>query len=83
MDGFGGTAVLEVIMTHSTARRRGHGMALLLFANAMADEMGLPLYLDADADAVSLYKRAGYVEQPHEVRTSAEFVPMVRAPVKA
>ncbi|OAA78513.1 Acyl-CoA N-acyltransferase [Akanthomyces lecanii RCEF 1005] len=74
---------LEVIMTHSTARRRGHGMALLQFVNAMADEMGLPLYLDADADAVSLYKRAGYVQQPDEVRTSEEFVPMLRAPVRA
>ncbi|OAR01859.1 hypothetical protein LLEC1_01795 [Akanthomyces lecanii] len=72
---------LEVIMTHSTARRRGHGTAMLLFVNAMADEMGLPLYLDADADAVSLYKRAGYVQQPNELRTSG-FVPMLRAPVK-
>ncbi|ATY61387.1 Acyl-N-acyltransferase [Cordyceps militaris] len=71
---------LEVLMTHATARRRGHGMTLLLFANAVADEMRLPLYLDADDDAVGLYKRAGYVQQADEVRTSKIFVPMVRAP---
>ncbi|OAA69808.1 Acyl-CoA N-acyltransferase [Cordyceps fumosorosea ARSEF 2679] len=70
---------LEIIMAHSTARGKGYGKALLLFANELADELGLPLYLDADEDVVGLYERVGYVRQPEEVRESKGLVPMVRA----
>ncbi|EGX96914.1 Acyl-CoA N-acyltransferase [Cordyceps militaris CM01] len=74
---------LEIIMTHSTARGRGYGMALLQWSNEMADGFGLPLYLDAGEDVVGLYTRVGYVRQPDELRTSKSLVPMVRAAVKA
>lgn len=64
-------------MTHSTARRRGHAMALLQSANAIADELGLPLYLDSEKDVVGLYERVGYVRQPEDVQCS-DMVPMKR-----
>ncbi|TQV94266.1 hypothetical protein V2A60_002693 [Cordyceps javanica] len=72
---------LEIVMAHSSARGRGYGMALLQFANTVADGMGLPLYLDSNKDVTALYERLGYVKQPDEVRTSNCLIPMLR-PVK-
>ncbi|KAM3429149.1 hypothetical protein MY4824_008404 [Beauveria thailandica] len=73
---------LEIVMTHSTARGRGHSLALLKWASDMADELGLPLYLNSDKDVVGLYERVGYVRQPEGVRTS-KMVPMLRPAVEA
>ena len=52
-------------------------MALLQSANAVADELGLPLYLDSEKDVVGLYERVGYVRQPESVQCS-DLVPMRR-----
>lgn len=67
-------------MTHPTAQRRGYGLALLEFVNAIADERGLPLYLDAGEDVTGLYERVGYVVQPG--RVSDKMLPMVRSATK-
>ncbi|EJP65960.1 hypothetical protein HC256_008322 [Beauveria bassiana] len=73
---------VEIVMTHSTARGRGHSLTLLKWASDIADELGLPLYLNSDKDVVGLYERVGYVRQPEEVRTS-KMVPMLRPAVEA
>ncbi|KAJ3493203.1 hypothetical protein NLG97_g4881 [Lecanicillium saksenae] len=73
---------LEILMAHSTARRRGYGLALLEFANGIADELQMPLYLNSDEGVVGLYERVGYVRQPGEMRASDMMVPMVRPAVK-
>lgn len=64
-------------MTHSTARKRGHGSALLDFASKIADEWDYPLYLDSDKAAMPLYERKGYVAFQDAQRLS-EMIPMVR-----
>ncbi|KAM4060687.1 acetyltransferase (GNAT) domain-containing protein [Hirsutella rhossiliensis] len=51
---------LEIIMTHSSARRRGHASALLRAACAAADRRRCPLYLDAQPAAMGLYARHGF-----------------------
>lgn len=69
-------------MTHSTARRRGHGSALLRMGNKMGDELKMASYLDAEADAMRLYESAGYVFQKDAERYSKSS-PMVRSPLSA
>ncbi len=69
-------------MTHSSFRRRGYARALLHEANKVADELGLPLYLDSGEDLVGLYSSMGYVLQPEGLRTCDTMVPMVREALK-
>lgn len=68
---------LEIIMTHSSAQRRGYASALLQKANEIADERDDLLYLDSEKTAVPLYEKAGYVRQVHVERTSPMY-PMIR-----
>ncbi|OAA52643.1 Acyl-CoA N-acyltransferase [Beauveria brongniartii RCEF 3172] len=73
---------VELVMTHSSFRRRGYARALLQWANKIADELGLPLYLDSGEDLVGLYRSMGYVLQPERLRTSETMVPMIREALK-
>ena len=65
-------------MTHSPARKQGHGTALLEHGNKIADELDYPLYLDAEKDAVRLYEKIGYEAQTDAVKESELMMPMVR-----
>ncbi|KAK8150033.1 hypothetical protein G3M48_004624 [Beauveria asiatica] len=78
----GTNTYVEIVMTHSSSRRRGYARALLQWANKVADELGLPLYLDSGEDLVGLYRSMGYVLQPERLRTSETMVPMIREALK-
>ncbi|CAM1510514.1 Fc.00g008490.m01.CDS01 [Cosmosporella sp. VM-42] len=69
---------LELIMTHSSARKRGHASALLEHINGIADELDYPLYLDSEASAMRLYERKGYRPVEDVEKTSALMTPMMR-----
>ena len=56
-------AVVEILMTDAEVRKQGQASALLQWTCDLADEMGVPIYLDAAKDAVSLYRKFGFVEQ--------------------
>ena len=64
-------------MTHSSARKRGHGSVLLQKVAQLADELGYEAYLDADENAMGLYSRHGFEHRTDVKRTSA-LCPMVR-----
>lgn len=56
---------------------KGYASMLLAQGNALADELGLPLFLYSTAEAKDLYQRAGYMDMgadsmdlaPYGVRT--------------
>lgn len=70
--------VLEVIMTHPDAQKKGHGTALLGFGNSLADETDLPCYLDADPSARYLYEKNGYVFLEEQRLPGGMMLPMKR-----
>ncbi|KAK2606304.1 hypothetical protein QQS21_003235 [Conoideocrella luteorostrata] len=74
-----GHIYLEIIMTHSSARKQGHASALLAYATELADERGVGAYLDADENAMGLYQRHGFVHRKDVRRTSEFMFPMARA----
>ena len=68
---------LEIIMTHPNARKHGYASALLAHISAIADKNYLPLYLDAEKDAIGLYVKHGYTHQ-YQVPQSSFMCPMKR-----
>jgi GNAT superfamily N-acetyltransferase len=56
-------AVLEAMYTHKVYRRHGLASILLKWGCDGADRDGLECYLDANLNAMTLYKRFGFVEQ--------------------
>ena len=69
--------VLEVLMVHSAARKRGYGKALLQYGNELGNKLGLPCYLDAVPTAVGIYESVGYKPQ-RDLSVIDQAVPMWR-----
>jgi len=71
------TAVVEVVVTWSTERRKGYGSMAVQVGNDVADEMDYICYLDAEKDAKRVYEKCGYVVNTGVDKTSP-LVAMVR-----
>lgn len=72
------TADLEIVFTKPSARRRGIASRLVAHAAAVADETGIPVYLDAEAKAVNIYEKAGFAINNDVEKTSEVMVSMTR-----
>uniref|UniRef100_A0A060TDB2 ARAD1D42020p n=1 Tax=Blastobotrys adeninivorans TaxID=409370 RepID=A0A060TDB2_BLAAD len=78
---------LVYVGCRASARGKGYGSALIRYVTDMADQEGLPCYLEATGAANSgLYKKLGFDHRKTiELKRAAEPIPlgiMVREPVK-
>lgn len=65
-------------MTHESARKQGHASSLLAKTTSLAYELGYATYLDADENAMGLYRKYGFEHRADVEKTSRMF-PMMRA----
>ncbi|KAM0745799.1 acyl-CoA N-acyltransferase [Meredithblackwellia eburnea MCA 4105] len=74
---------LEVLAIHPNHQRKGVGKVLMEWGFKEADKAQLPVYLDATAAGIPMYKALGFVQdgQPHVANDgSFEILPMKRLP---
>ena len=69
--------VLGILANDPSYQRRGIGSALVKWGCDQADQSGLPVYVDASPEGLSLYQKFGFA--PNDSAPSLG-VPMVRSP---
>ncbi|KAL2883314.1 hypothetical protein SGCOL_000993 [Colletotrichum sp. CLE4] len=67
----------ELIFTDPAYLRRGYAQALLQRGTEIADQLGYPMYLDAEEYIVHLYSQAGFSIMT-DVGQSSQMIPMMR-----
>lgn len=72
---------LDMLVVHPEYRGRGAASMLIEWGCKLADQDGVPAYLDAHIDAASLYRRFGFKDREDKVVTPEGAVSMIREPV--
>lgn len=68
---------VEIVFVHPSYHKQGIGSSLVVHATSLADEQGVPAYLDAESKAVGIYQKAGFVLQS-DVEKKSEMASMLR-----
>ncbi|KAF9894808.1 hypothetical protein FE257_004429 [Aspergillus nanangensis] len=71
---------LDILVTDPDHRRRGAATLLLRWGCDMADQAGMPIYLDATESGAPVYQKHDFVIQPVSIPLPGDIVAMVREP---
>ncbi|KAF7717713.1 GNAT domain-containing protein [Penicillium ucsense] len=71
---------LDMLVTHPEYRGRGAASLLVKWGCDLADEEGVPAYLDAHEDAAPLYRKFGFQNCYDQGVTAEGALPMIREP---
>ena len=78
---FANSIGLHIMATHPAQQGRGAARALLQYLADIADDTGLPVYLEATPEAVPVYRKFGWLEtgatEPFPVGAAVNPAPMV------
>ncbi len=75
-------ADLDMLATHTDYRRMGAARLLLEWGCRVADQDGVPVYIDASQAGKPVYERFGFEDRSHVFGDTGALAPMVREPVK-
>ncbi|GJP87118.1 hypothetical protein AnigIFM59636_008901 [Aspergillus niger] len=73
---------LDMLATHSDYRRMGAARMLLEWGCRVADQDGVPVYIDASKAGKPVYERFGFEDRSHVFGDTGALAPMVRDPPK-
>ncbi|OJJ67099.1 hypothetical protein ASPBRDRAFT_48119 [Aspergillus brasiliensis CBS 101740] len=73
---------LDMLATHTDYRRMGAARLLLEWGCRVADQDGVPVYIDASQAGKPVYERFGFEDRSHVFGDTGALAPMVREPVK-
>ncbi|KAJ5532622.1 hypothetical protein N7494_009174 [Penicillium frequentans] len=71
---------LDMLVVDPAYRGRGAAAMLIQWGCELADQEGVPVYLDAHIDAAPMYRRFGFNDREDKVVTSEGAVSMIREP---
>ncbi|KAJ5659569.1 hypothetical protein N7507_006020 [Penicillium longicatenatum] len=78
---FLGSGDLDMLVVDPEYRGRGAASMLIQWGCDLADQDGVPAYLDAHIDAAPLYRRFGFQDREDKIVTPEGALSMIREPV--